>query len=83
MSKAEAANPDGLVLAAEDVPAANLVREAAKQGLKLPLIGDVPLVTDQYVRLAEKAAEGTYAPTDFWMSNPYPGVKRFVAAFKN
>ncbi|MBI5252430.1 MAG: ABC transporter substrate-binding protein [Desulfomonile tiedjei] len=82
VTKAKAANPDGLVLAGEYAPAANLAREAAKQGLKLPLIGDVPIVTDQYIKLAGQAAEGTYASTDFWMGNPDPRVQRFIADFK-
>jgi branched-chain amino acid transport system substrate-binding protein len=82
VTKAKAANPDGLVLAGEYTPAANLAREAAKQGLKLPLIGDVPIVTDQYIKLAGQAAEGTYASTDFWMGNPDPRVKSFIDAFK-
>lgn len=82
VTKAKAAHPEGLVLAGEYAPAANIAREAAKQGLKLPLIGDVPIVTDQYIKLAGKAAEGTYAPTDFWMGNPDPKVQSFIAAFK-
>jgi len=82
VTKAKAANPDGLVLAGEYALAANIAREAAKQGLKLPLIGDVPIVIDQYIKLAGQAAEGTYAPTDFWMGNPDPKVQSFVAAFK-
>jgi len=82
VTKAKTANPDGLVLAGEYAPAANLAREAAKQGLKLPLIADIPIVTDQYIKLAGQAAEGTYAPTDFWTGNPDPKVQTFIATFK-
>jgi branched-chain amino acid transport system substrate-binding protein len=82
LTKAKSAKPDGLVLAGEYTPAANLAREAAKQGMKLPLLGDVPIVTDQYIKLAGKAAEGTYAATDFWMGNPDPRVQSFITAFK-
>lgn len=82
VTKAKAANPDGLVLAGEYAPAANLAREAAKQGLKLPLLADITIVSDQYIKLAGQAAEGTYAPTDFWMGNPDPKVQNFIATFK-
>jgi branched-chain amino acid transport system substrate-binding protein len=82
VTKAKAANPDALVLAGEYTPAANLAREAAKQGLKLPLLGDVPIVTDQYIKLAGTAAEGTCAPTDFWFGNPDPAVRTFIVDFK-
>src|SRR4030042_1521706 len=47
ITKAKAANPDGLVLAGAHGHGANLAREARKQGMKQPLLGDVPLVTDE------------------------------------
>jgi len=82
ITKAKGANPDGLILAGAYAHSANLAREARKQGMKQPLLSDVPIVTDEYVKLAGPAAEGTYAPTDFWMDNPDPAVKNFVATFK-
>ena len=82
LTKAKAANPDGLVLAGAHGHGANLAREARKQGMKQPLLGDVPLVTDEYTNLAGPAAEGTYAPTDFWMDNPDHVVIKLVAAFQ-
>jgi branched-chain amino acid transport system substrate-binding protein len=82
ITKAKAANPDGLVLAGAYAHAANLAREARKQGMKQPFLSDVPVVTDEYVNLGGPAVEGSYAPTDFWMGNPDQGVQKFVAAFK-
>jgi branched-chain amino acid transport system substrate-binding protein len=82
LTKAKAANPDGLVLAGGHSHAANLAREARKQGMKQPILSDVPVVTDEYVNLGGPAVEGSYAPTDFWMGNPDPVVQKFVAAFK-
>ena len=53
------ANPDGIVLAGEYHLAANIAREARKQGLKQPFLGDVPIAAAEYVRLGGPAAEGT------------------------
>jgi branched-chain amino acid transport system substrate-binding protein len=82
ITKVKAANPDGIVLAGEYHVAANIAREAAKQGLKKPLLGDVPIVADEYITLGGPAVEGTYAATDFWMGNPDPKVKEFIKKFK-
>ncbi len=82
ITKTKAANPDGIVLAGEYASAANIAREARKQGLKQPLLADVPTVSPEYIKLGGEAVEGTYAPTDFWAGNPDQKVREFVRKFK-
>ena len=82
ITKVKGTNPDGIVLAGEYALAANIAREARKQGLKQPLLGDVPITSPEYIKLGGAAVEGTYAPSDFWAGNPDPKVKVFVKKFK-
>jgi branched-chain amino acid transport system substrate-binding protein len=82
ITKVKGANPDGIVLAGEYHLAANIAREARKQGLKQPFIGDVPITTVEYIKLGGPAVEGTYASSDFWAGNPDSKVQTFVKKFK-
>ena len=82
ITKVKGANPDGIVLAGEYHLAANIAREAKKQGLKQPLLGDVPITSPEYMKLGGAAVEGTYAPSDFWAGSPNPKVQAFVKRFK-
>jgi branched-chain amino acid transport system substrate-binding protein len=82
VTKVKAANPDGIVLAGEYSPSANIAREVRKQGMKQPFLADVPTVTPEFIKLGGEAVEGTYAPSDFWAGNPDPKVQDFVKKFK-
>ena len=82
ITKAKAANPDGIVLAGEYPSAANIAREARKQGLKQPLLSDLPVTSVEFIKLGGAAVEGIYAPSDFWAENPDPKVRTFVSKFK-
>ena len=81
ITKVKGANPDGIVLAGEYHLAANIAREARKQGLKQPFVGDVPITSDGFCKLGGEAVEGTYAATDFWTGNPDPKVRSFIKKF--
>ena len=82
ITKVKGANPDGIVMAGEYALAANIAREARKQGLKQPLIADVPITTPEFIKLGGPAVEGVYAPSDFWAENPDLKVQAFVKKFK-
>jgi branched-chain amino acid transport system substrate-binding protein len=82
ITKVKRSNPDGIVLAGEYSLAANIAREARKQGLKQALITDVPTVTPEYIKLGGDAVDGTFGPSDFWAGNPDPKVQSFVKKFK-
>jgi branched-chain amino acid transport system substrate-binding protein len=82
ITKVKRSNPDGIILAGEYSLAANIAREARKQGLKQPFLADVPCATPEFIKLGGEAVEGTYAPTDFWPGNPEPKVQSFVKKFK-
>jgi branched-chain amino acid transport system substrate-binding protein len=83
ITRVKRANPDGIVLAGEYSMAANIAREARKQGLTQPFITDVPTIgTADYIKLGGEAVEGTYGPSDFWAGSPDPKVQAFVKKFK-
>jgi len=70
-------------LAGEYSMAANIAREARKQGLKQPFITDVPTIgTADYIKLGGEAVEGTFGPSDFWANSPDPKIQTFVKKFK-
>jgi hypothetical protein len=47
--------------------------------MKQPFLA-TPTVSPEFM-LGGEAAEGTYAPTDFWAGNPDPKVQDFVKKF--
>jgi branched-chain amino acid transport system substrate-binding protein len=83
ITRVKQANPDGIVLAGEYSMAANIAREARKQGLKQPFITDTATigVTD-YIKLGGDSVEGTLGPSDFWAESPDPKIQSFVKKFK-
>jgi branched-chain amino acid transport system substrate-binding protein len=82
VTKVKTANPDGVVLAGDYTGTANAAREMKKQGMKQPLLADVPVVSQEFIKLGGEAVEGLYAPTDFWLGNPDPKVQDFIKRFK-
>jgi len=83
ITRVKRANPDGIVLAGEYSMAANIAREARKQGLKQPFITDVPTIgTADYIKLGGDSVEGTFGPSDFWANSPDPKIQTFVKKFK-
>jgi branched-chain amino acid transport system substrate-binding protein len=82
VTKVKAANPDGVVLAGDYTGSANVAREMKKQGMQKPMLGDVPVSQQEFIKLGGDAVEGVYAPTDFWIGNPDPKVQGFIKKFK-
>ena len=83
ITRVKRANPDGIVLAGEYSMAANIAREARKQGLKQSFITDVPTIgTADYIKLGGESVEGTFGPSDFWANSPDPKIQSFVKKFK-
>ncbi|MBI3090016.1 MAG: ABC transporter substrate-binding protein [Candidatus Tectomicrobia bacterium] len=72
---------DGLVIGALAVPAAHVVREARKQGLAIPILGNRPVTGYNFIQLAGRDAEGVWAPAEFWPENPEPRVRAFTEKF--
>ncbi|WP_127904171.1 ABC transporter substrate-binding protein [Solirhodobacter olei] len=61
---------------------ARFLKEAKKQGLKVPLVGEVTLTGQKVIDLAGGAAEGAFAHVGLATSAPIPSIEKFVAKFK-
>ncbi len=61
---------------------ARFLKEAKKEGLAVPLVGEVTLTGQKVIDLAGGAAEGAYAHVGLATSAPIPSIENFVARFK-
>jgi branched-chain amino acid transport system substrate-binding protein len=60
---------------------ARFLREAKKQGLAIPLVGEVTLTGQKVIDLAGGAAEGAFAHVGLATSAPDPKIQEFVKKF--
>src|SRR3974390_3154619 len=61
---------------------ARFLREAKKQGVKTPLIGETTLLGQKVIDLAQGAAEGVRGHVGLTVDAPIPAVQDFAARFK-
>jgi branched-chain amino acid transport system substrate-binding protein len=61
---------------------ARFLKEAKKQGLSVPLVGEVTLTGQKVIDLAEGAAEGAFAHVGLATSAPVPAIVDYIAKFK-
>jgi len=81
ITKIKAANPDGIALGACYQQAANIVREARKQGLKQPFLGGACVGSPEFATLVGKDGEGSIIGSAGWPDDPRPRVQAFLKRF--
>jgi len=84
--KAKAANPDAIFVYTNEEESARFLREAKKQGISVPLIGETTLLGQKVIDLAGDAANGARGHVGLSADIPVPAVQdfknRFNARFK-
>jgi branched-chain amino acid transport system substrate-binding protein len=80
--KLKAANPDAVFVYVNEEESARFLREAKKQGLKVPLIGETTLLGQKVIDLAGDAANGVKGHVGLSVDAPIPAVKEFAERFK-
>jgi branched-chain amino acid transport system substrate-binding protein len=80
--KLKAANPDAVFVYVNEEESARFLREAKKQGLKTPLIGETTLLGQKVIDLAGDAANGVKGHVGLSVDAPIPAVKEFAERFK-
>jgi branched-chain amino acid transport system substrate-binding protein len=80
--KLKAANPDAVFVYVNEEESARFLREARKQGLKTPLIGETTLLGQKVIDLAGDAANGVKGHVGLSVDAPIPAVKEFAERFK-
>jgi branched-chain amino acid transport system substrate-binding protein len=80
--KLKAANADVVFVYSNEEECARIMREARKQGLKGPFVGDTTLLSQKTIELAGEAANGVQGHVGLTADAPIPAVAAFKAAFQ-
>lgn len=81
VTKVKALNPDGIALGACYQQAANIVREARKQGLKQPFLAGACTGSPEFAKLVGKDGEGSVIGSAGWPDDPRPKTAAFLKKF--
>jgi branched-chain amino acid transport system substrate-binding protein len=82
LTKIKALNPEGVNVVDVSGPAATQVKQMAELGLGARAIGSDGPITDAFIKLAGKAAEGIPLVVRYGVTLDTPRNKAFVAAFR-
>ena len=82
ITKAKSLGADGIALGASYQNAGAIVKEASKQGLKVPFVGGAAVSTPGFIKIAGKAADGTYVSTAAWIDDPRPAAVSYLKKYK-
>jgi branched-chain amino acid transport system substrate-binding protein len=80
--KIKAANADAIFVYLNEEESARFLREAKKQGVTAPLIGETTLLGQKVIDLAQGAAEGVRGHVGLTVDAPIPAVTEFAERFK-
>jgi len=80
--KIKAANADAIFVYTNEEESARFLREARKQGIKAPLIGETTLLGQKVIELAGEAANGVRGHVGLTVDAPIPAVKEFAERFR-
>jgi branched-chain amino acid transport system substrate-binding protein len=80
--KIKAANADAIFVYVNEEESARFLKEAKKQGVKVPLIGETTLLGQKVIDLAGDAANGVKGHVGLSVDAPVPAVKEFAERFK-
>lgn len=80
--KIKAANADAIFVYVNEEESARFLKEAKKQGVKAPLIGETTLLGQKVIDLAGDAANGVKGHVGLSVDAPVPAVKQFAERFK-
>jgi branched-chain amino acid transport system substrate-binding protein len=79
--RAKAANPDAIFVYTNEEESARFLREARKQGIAAPLIGETTLLGQKVIDLAGDAANGARGHVGLSADIPVPAVAEFRDKF--
>jgi len=82
VAKIKDSGADAVFVYLNEEESARFLKEAKKQGLTAPLVGEVTLTGQKVIDLSSGAAEGALAHVGLATSSPDPAIQAFVAKFK-
>jgi len=80
--KVKAAKADAIFLYINEEECARFLKEAKKQGVNLPIIGETTVLSQKVLDLAGDAAEGVQGHVGLTVDAPIPALKEFAEKFK-
>jgi branched-chain amino acid transport system substrate-binding protein len=80
--KLRTANADAVFVYSNEEECARIMREARKQNLKGPFVGDTTLLSQKTIELAAEAANGVVGHVGLTVDAPIPEVKAFGERFQ-
>ena len=80
--KLKGATADAIFVYLNEEESARFLREAKKQGINKPLIGETTLLGQKVIDLAGEAANGVRGHVGLTIDAPIPAVQEFAARFK-
>jgi branched-chain amino acid transport system substrate-binding protein len=80
--KLKSANADAVFVYSNEEECARIMREARKQGLKGPFVGDTTLLSQKTIELAAEAANGVVGHVGLTADAPIPAVAEFATRFQ-
>lgn len=80
--KIKSANPDAVFVYLNEEESARFLREAKKQGLTVPLIGETTLLGQKVIDLAGDAANGVRGHVGLTVDAPIPAMQEFGKKFQ-
>jgi branched-chain amino acid transport system substrate-binding protein len=80
--KLKAANADVIFVYSNEEESARFLREAQKQGVKAPLIGETTLLSQKVIELAGSSANGVRGHVGLSADAPVPALQAFAEKFK-
>jgi branched-chain amino acid transport system substrate-binding protein len=81
VTRGKSLSPDGIVIAGFYNEGGQLVKEARKQGMNQPVVGNIGINHPRFIETGGPAAEGVMSASDFSSEDPAPAVVEWVAEF--
>jgi len=80
--KVKNAKPDALFVYLNEEESARALKEARKQGISMPIVGDTNIFSQKVIELAGDAANGVRGHVGLSAEAPIPAVQAFAAKFQ-
>jgi branched-chain amino acid transport system substrate-binding protein len=80
--KMKASNADVMFIYTNEEECARVLREARKQGVKQPIIGETNVISQKVIDLAGETAEGVRGHVGLTADAPIPAVRQFTERFQ-
>jgi branched-chain amino acid transport system substrate-binding protein len=81
VTKAKSLGAEGIAFGSCYQNAGAIVKEMAKQGLRVPVVAGACTSTQGFIDIAGKAAEGAYMSTAAWIEDPRPAAASFLKKY--